>query len=387
MGAPHLATRRPAGDVERPTAAIPRARWYEGLGPFGFAIVAIVALLDALRDSAKYIVMQPFAQWSLYFASAAAYAALIGCAVLLAVVYAVHRVPHQGIRQYATVLVAVASAAAVSILLFGHVEEAWDAERVLFDFLPEWARYSALGVLIAGAWLYVRAEAEHTATLARIAIDSARLDQQTAEARLQVLEAQIEPHFLFNTLANVKRLYEIDPANGARMLRNLKAYLAVVLPQMRENASTLGREMTHVTAYLDIQKIRMGQRLAFAIDLPEALREARMPALMLLTLVENAIKHGLNPLREGGAITIRAALQGDRLQVTIADTGRGFVRSSGGGTGLANLRARLAALYGDRASLSLAQNAPQGITATIEVPYEPVARLALRSATRPDARG
>jgi LytS/YehU family sensor histidine kinase len=188
-----------------------------------------------------------------------------------------------------------------------------------------------------------------------------------------VLEAQIEPHFLFNTLANVKRLYEIDPANGARMLQNLKAYLAVALPQMRENASTLGREMAHVTAYLDIQKIRMGRRLAFAIDLPESLRDARMPALMLLTLVENAIKHGLNPLREGGAITIRAARQGDRLQVAISDTGRGFVQTSGGGTGLANIRARLTALYGNRASLALAQNAPHGITATIEIPLDRVA--------------
>jgi hypothetical protein len=370
MAAPHLATRHPASDVARAAAATPRPRWYDGLGRFGFVIVGIVALLDGLRDSAKFIVTQPFSQWSLYFASATAYAALIGCTVLLAVVYAVHRVPGQGFRQYAAVFAAVAAAAAVSMLAFGSVDDTWDAEILFFHFLPQWARYSALGMLIAGAWLYVRAEAEHTETLERIAVDSARLDQQTAEARLQVLEAQIEPHFLFNTLANVKRLYEIDPANGARMLQNLKAYLAVALPQMRENASTLGREMAHVTAYLDIQKIRMGRRLAFAIDLPESLRDARMPALMLLTLVENAIKHGLNPLREGGAITIRAARQGDRLQVAISDTGRGFVQTSGGGTGLANIRARLTALYGDQATLSFAQNAPQGITATIEIPLE-----------------
>jgi hypothetical protein len=360
----------PAIELAQPPTAAPRARWYHGLGRHGFAIVAIVALLDALRDSAKFIVMQPFAQWSVYFASATAYAALIGCAVLLAVVYVVHRIPRQGSRQYATVFAAVAAAAGASMLAFGSPEEPWSLETVLFEFVPQWARYSALGMLVAGTWLYMRAEAEHSATLERIAVDSARLDQQTAEARLQVLEAQIEPHFLFNTLANVKRLYELDPADGARMLQNLKAYLAVALPQMRENESTLGREMTHVTAYLNIQKIRMGRRLAFAIDLPQTLRQARMPALMLLTLVENAIKHGLNPLREGGAITIRAVRQGDRLQVAIADTGRGFVQSSGGGTGLANIRARLAALFGDQATLSFAQNAPQGITATIEIPLE-----------------
>jgi hypothetical protein len=386
MAAP-LATGRPAIELAHAQAMVPRSRWYHGLRPHGFAIVVIVALLDALRDSAKYIVMQPFAQWSVYFASATAYAALVGLAVLLAVVYAVHRVPRQGIRQFATVCAAVVAAAGVSILAFTSFDEEWGVETVVFGFLPQWARYSALGMLIAGAWLYVRAEAEQTATIERIAIDSARLDQQTAEARLQVLEAQIEPHFLFNTLANVKRLYEIDPVDGARMLRNLKAYLAVALPQMRENASTLGREMTHVTAYLDIQKIRMGRRLTFAIDLPKSLQQARMPALMLLTLVENAIKHGLNPLREGGAITIRAARLGDRLQVAVSDTGRGFVQTSGGGTGLANIRARLAALYGDKASLTLAQNAPHGITATVDVPYEIASQRAFRATSLPDAPG
>ncbi|HKU87199.1 MAG TPA: histidine kinase [Casimicrobiaceae bacterium] len=381
-----LATRHPADDVARPKATAPRSRWYHGLRPHGFAIVAIVALLDALRDSAKYIVMQPFPEWSVYFASATAYAALIGCTVLLVVVYVVHRIPRQSARQYATVFLAVAAAAGVSMLAFGSYGEEWDLDSALFDFLPQWARYSALGMLVAGAWLYVRAEAEHVSTLERIAVDSARLDQQTAEARLQVLEAQIEPHFLFNTLANVKRLYEIDPEHGARMLQNLKAYLAVALPQMRENASTLGREMTHVTAYLNIQKIRMGRRLAFAIDVPESLQDARMPALMLLTLVENAIKHGLNPLREGGAITIRAARQADRVQVAISDTGRGFVQTSGGGTGLANIRARLAALYGDKAKLSLAQNAPHGITATLDVPYETIDPR-VRSVIHRDAPG
>jgi LytS/YehU family sensor histidine kinase len=240
---------------------------------------------------------------------------------------------------------------------------------------PDWARYSALGMLIAGAWLYVRAEAEQASALEQVALDSARMDQQAAEARLQVLEAQIEPHFLFNTLANVKRLYDTDRVNGARMLRNLREYLAIALPQMRATESTLGREIDHVTAYLNIQQIRMGRRLAFTIDVAEPLRNARMPALMLVTLTENALKHGLAPSREGGRIDLRASTEGDRLRVQVADTGQGFAKSAGGGTGLANIRARLAVLFGNAASLSLALNAPRGVIATIVLPYQDAASV------------
>ena len=184
-----------------------------------------------------------------------------------------------------------------------------------------------------------------------------------------MLEAQIEPHFLFNTLAHVRRLYETDPAAGARMLHNLAGYLASALPQMR-TAATLGHELDHITAYLNIQQIRMGHRLTFAIDAPTALRDAALPPLMVLTLVENAIKHGLSPLREGGRIDVRASVAGGRLIVQVADTGQGFTQSSGGGTGLANTRARLASKYGAGASLSLAHNEPRGVVATISLPYE-----------------
>jgi len=185
-----------------------------------------------------------------------------------------------------------------------------------------------------------------------------------------MLEAQIEPHFLFNTLAHVKRLYQVDRGAGARMLRNLKAYLAVALPDMRRTESTLARELAHVTAYLDIQHIRMGRRLAYGIDLPPALHDSQMPTLMLLTLVENAVKHGLSPSPHGGRINVRASLDDGRLRVVVADTGVGFTKSKGGGTGLANIRARLAARYGSGASFSLSRNEPNGIVATIILPYE-----------------
>jgi signal transduction histidine kinase len=370
-------------EPERVLDATSHERWFAGVGWTGFAIVALVALIDAIRQSIKIIVTQPFEQWIVYFLRSYLYAAFIGCTILLAVAWACNRVPRRGTRQYATVFAAVALAAGVSVLAIGIWEAlVLDAEEspsapldfVLAEFVltygPDWARYSVLGLLVTGAWLYVRAEVEQAAALSQVALDSARLDKQTAEARLQMLEAQIEPHFLFNTLANVKRLYDIDRRNGARMLRNLKEYLAVALPQMRETESTLGREIAHVTAYLNIQQIRMGHRLAFGIDVPDALRDIRMPPLMLLTLAENSVKHGLAPSSTGGRIDLRASMEQGRLRVQVADTGQGFAKSAGGGTGLANIRARLKALFGNAASLSLTLNTPQGVIATIVLPCQ-----------------
>ncbi len=358
--------------VTRPLRAKPvlaGLRWMTARVWPGLVIVAIVALLDALRDSVKYIVTQPFVQWSPYFASAFAYAAVIGLSILLAVAYAVRRVPRHGMRQYVAVFGAIAAAAGASVLVLSEIPEI-SVDFALFDFLPALARYSGLGMLIAGAWLYVRAEAQQSAALEQVALDSARMDEQAAEARLQVLEAQIEPHFLFNPLAHVKRLYQVDRGAGARMLRNLKAYLAVALPEMRRTQSTLVRELAHVTAYLDIQQIRMGRRLAYGIDLPPALHDARMPPLLLLTLVENAVKHGLSPSPHGGRIDVGVALDGDRLRVAVADTGVGFTKSKGTGAGLANIRARLSAQYGSAASFSLTTNAPNGLIASLFLPYE-----------------
>ena len=355
-------------------------RWFHGLGYIGFAIVAVVALIDAVRHTIKWVVMEPFEQWFVKFLENYAYGLAIGIAMLLAAIWARSRVPDRGPRQYATAFVAIVTAALPVILAvyweehptfgFGTLPPGEVLRELALDVLPDWVRYSLFGLLIASAWLYVRAEADHIASLERCAVDSARMDEQTAEARLLMLEAQIEPHFLFNTLAHVKRLYDIDPVGGARMLRNLKDYLAVALPQMRETRSTLAREVDHALAYLNIQQVRMGRRLAFAVDLPPGLRNARMPPLMLLTLVENAIKHGLAPLPEGGRIDLRASSEGGRLRVQVADTGQGFAKSTGGGTGLANIRARLMAVFGQAGALSLALNAPRGIIATIILPLE-----------------
>ena len=362
-----------------------RRRWYQGIGVTGPLIVAGVALVTTINNTAWDIVTAPFSIWSLMFLFFLTRNVVLGLATLGTAVWVRNRDPAGGLVRYAVAAGAIIVVTGIVWFLGAWIYAwmGWGASTVDMDTPPailvllvfsRILRYSAVGVVITGAWLYLCTQAEHAAAVEQCAIDAEQMDRQTAEARLQVLEAQIEPHFLFNTLAHVRRLYETDPAAGARMLHNLAGYLASALPQMR-TAATLGHELDHITAYLNIQQIRMGHRLTFAIDAPEAARDAALPPLMVLTLVENAIKHGLSPLREGGRIDVRASVAGGRLIVQVADTGQGFTQSSGGGTGLANTRARLASKYGAGASFSLAHNEPRGVVATISLPYEAVAAV------------
>ncbi len=356
------------------------ARWFAGLGRAGFAIVGVAAFVTSLNSITKFMVSEPASQWLPRFANDFVFHAVVGLAILLAAVWARHRRPRPGFSQYAAVFVSVIAATLVVLML----NEAWttagfsdmpvDMPLALFaaGTANEVFRYALTGLVIAGAWLAFCSEAEHRAAIQRCEIDSARLDEQTAEARLQMLEAQIEPHFLFNTLAHVRRLYDTDPARGERMLRDLKAYLAVALPQMRASASTLGRELDHVAAYLGIQQVRMGRRLAYDLTVPDVLRSLPMPPLVLVTLVENAIKHGLSPLREGGRVDVRAWRTPNHLHVEVADTGGGFAKSSGGGVGLANIRSRLQTQYGAQASLTLRLREPRGVVATVVLPVADV---------------
>ncbi|MEO8136221.1 MAG: histidine kinase [Betaproteobacteria bacterium] len=222
--------------------------------------------------------------------------------------------------------------------------------------------------LVAAAWYFMRRADLRENALREVELARRRLDAGMLEARLRMLQAQVEPHFLFNTLAHLKRLYRTDPALGRLMLDRLCAYLRSALPQMRRQNSTLGREIDLACAYLDVQHIRMGRRLAIEVAVAARLRTHPFPPTMLISLIENAIKHGLNPLPEGGIIGIEAHTQGDTLRVTVADTGRGFAKSHGTGVGLANIRTRLAAIHGPLAKVTLASNLPRGVAATITVP-------------------
>jgi sensor histidine kinase YesM len=201
------------------------------------------------------------------------------------------------------------------------------------------------------------------ARLARVAAE-----RQIVEARLQLLRAQIEPHFLFNSLASVKLLYQQQVAGGKGMLRNLSTYLRSAIERGQGNESTLAEQVAMARAFLEILRERMGERLRIRIDVPADLQMALLPPLMLGTLVENAVKHGIAPRASGGTIAISARSDGIHLRVEVFDDGVGFHGDSGTGVGLANTRARLASIYGEGAELELGGNHAGGVTAAIRIP-------------------
>lgn len=199
------------------------------------------------------------------------------------------------------------------------------------------------------------------------------VERQALQAQLRLLQAQIEPHMLFNTLANLQGLIAIDPQQAGRMLDQLIQYLRATLGASRAESTTLAQEFAALDAYLGLMAVRMGARLSHACRLPEDLRAARLPAMLLQPLVENAIVHGLEPKVEGGTVTITAAQRDGRLAIEVRDTGLGLHETSpraGGGVGLATTRERLQVLFGERAGLELLPAPPQGTLARLTLPLE-----------------
>lgn len=198
-------------------------------------------------------------------------------------------------------------------------------------------------------------------------------EKELAVAKLNLLQAQVEPHFLYNTLGSAKYLIGSDPVKAEAMLDNLILYLRNSLPRSEDQASTLGEEIERTRAYLDILKIRMGDRLQVHVELPDELASVPFPTMMLQTLVENSIKHGLEPKSGGGTIWISVrkdqAIATNSITVTVADDGNGFGSgTSGTGLGLKNVRERLKLAYGNSAAFSIIANFPHGVAASITVP-------------------
>lgn len=201
------------------------------------------------------------------------------------------------------------------------------------------------------------------------------LERQATEARLKLLESQLEPHMLFNTLANLRALIAIDPDRAIGMLDRLNGYLRATLSASRATTHTLEQEFARLSDYLELMAIRMGPRLQYALDLPEDLRNQPMPALLLQPLVENAIAHGLEPKVEGGTITVQASHVGGSITLEVSDTGVGFdpaqansTSSPDGGYGLSHIRQRLHTLYGDAGTIKFIADYASGTRASITFP-------------------
>jgi Histidine kinase len=233
-----------------------------------------------------------------------------------------------------------------------------------------------IGLFGTKALMGGKKRAEARAQAANAAAEHANLQREVSEAKMQMIQAQVEPHFLFNTLASVDYLIETDPPRASAMQKRLIQYLRAVLPQMRETATvtTLGREIDIVRAYLDLLKMRMEERLIVDIQISDGLRSAAFPPMMLQSLAENAIKHGLESKTDGGTLRIKAEVAHNKLRVSVTDDGLGFgaVASNGTGLGLQSIRDRLKLLHGNAAQLEIAPNTPSGVCSTIEVPYQVV---------------
>jgi signal transduction histidine kinase len=246
------------------------------------------------------------------------------------------------------------------------------------DRLSGFASLCILGVLLA-PWAALAALVRQRDALARyqaLAFDLERseLAREALDARLHLLQAQVAPHFLFNTLANVQALVDTGSPQASAVLSSLIAYLRASVPRLHERATTVAQELQLVQAYLELMHMRMPDRLQFALHIDDAARVLRCPPMTLLTLVENSVRHGIDPSEEGGHIEIHVQRRGDRCLVRVSDTGVGLLHTGNGlGTGLSTLRERLSLSFGGDAQVRVSALAPHGVCAELDFPARGVA--------------
>lgn len=237
----------------------------------------------------------------------------------------------------------------------------------LQGFVPALVFSSILIKILAGG----KRRAEIAATAAATRADVEALERRLLEAEMAALQAQIEPHFLFNTLALIGQLIETNPQQASVVHQHLIKYLRSALPQIRQAGNgSLKQQIDMSRAYLNIMQARMGERLSYDIDLPTELEQATFPSMMIQTLVENAIKHGLEPKTSGGHIHIAASKSAENVEVEVSDTGVGFNLHADDGIGLSNIRERLKVLYAGKAQLIIEAPAGGGATLRIQIPAD-----------------
>ena len=342
--------------------------WIGVLGPS-----ALLAFSIGLLEAANLVPVLTPAAW-LHRLAVGFAGALVGLVPTLAIsMLAGRHAPRSHLPRWLALAASVVLAGAAGATCESVLRVALDPE--LMSHWRGWVgrvagRDLMLATLLAALLEFRRRRLAASLSLHEARLRGIALQGQLAEAHLQMLQAQVEPHFLFNSLANVRRLARTQPDAGAAMLADLLTYFEATLPRLREAVSTLGRELELSRAYLAIHKIRMGDRLEVEFHVPAELTETRVPPMMLLTLIENALKHGLAPLPEGGRIRIDATRERGDIRLSVADTGLGLVAGQGQGIGLSNVRARLKSAYGSAAGLTLRLNEPHGVTASIVFPAE-----------------
>jgi len=348
--------------------------WLRGLTPERFAVVIAVCVLSHLPRLWLPIVRGDYLDVASILLDRSGRALAFAVPMLMMVV-GIERVTAsspQRTRIGALALAVLAGAAWYSALRAGH--------RVAMGrvFTPDYLWQASISYFVSSfmlggtltAILYLTArEREVARQLHQASLERIEDERQLAEANLSLLQAQIEPHFLFNSLASVKRLYEGDRRKGRALLADMANYLRAATSSAQHREVRLGEEVALARSFLGICQLRMGQRLRVRIEVPPDHEAALVPPMAIGTLVENAIKHGLGPRGEGGTLTLIAHREGEALVVGVVDDGVGFRSRSGTGVGLANTRARLATLFGTSASLDLAVNQGGGVIATLRLPY------------------
>ena len=263
--------------------------------------------------------------------------------------------------------------AAMPIVVFVmHRQASFPGARPFFED-HNWMLVGFSAILVA-PWTAVATVVRQKEAFARhqqltFALERSELEREALDARLHLLRAQVQPHFLFNTLANIQALVDAGSPHATTVLRSLTAYLRAAVPLLNESSATFERELQLVRPYLELMQMRMPDRLQHAMNIDPSALNVRCPPTTLLTLVENAVRHGIDPSEEGGRIDIDITRRGERCVVRVSDTGAGLRQSENDlGTGLTTLRERLQLIFGDSAHLRLTPNSPQGAIVEIDMP-------------------
>jgi hypothetical protein len=271
-------------------------------------------------------------------------------------------------------LIGVVIAAPAGVLLAHSVSMAIDVQSA--HARPQMIGLIVLIVegLLLGPWIALGAMLRQRDIFARdqalrFELERSELEREASEARMRLMQAQVKPHFLFNTLANVQALVDSGSPRASGVLQSLIAYLRAAVPRLQESTTTIGQEVELARAYLEVMHMRMPDRLQFALRVDDDAVGVSCPPMALLTLVENAVRHGIDPSEEGGRIDVEVLVRGGRCIVRVMDTGVGLRASGRGlGSGLASLRERFQLEFGGEAEVRLEAAVPRGARATLEFP-------------------